>query len=193
MKQKAMGIGLCVAMLSLTAPGAASANTAGGANPVTSEHNTVLLSASSPFEDLSEFALAGDRQAVTRALTEYGHQADRVAHELPAAARGDIDATVKRIQNATAAGDYQAAAEGGVHAYRVLIEALDPNRLSVPAQVDWLDYAGFRFQVLLHATGVEWKEVGKAAAVAQHKWNELKPRVRDGRFATQSMRRSVEW
>ncbi len=101
---------------------------------------------------------------------------------MPAAARGDIDATVKRIQNATAAGDYQAAAEGGVHAYRVLIEALDPNRLSVPAQVDWLDYAGFRFQVLLHATGVEWKEVGKAAAVAQHKWNELKPRVRDGRL-----------
>ncbi len=35
MKQKAMGIGLCVAMLSLTAPGAASANTAGGADPVT--------------------------------------------------------------------------------------------------------------------------------------------------------------
>jgi hypothetical protein len=138
-----------------------------------------LLAAASPFEDLTEFALAADTRGMQQALKAYGEQAAAVNKVLSAPARQEMAALLVAIGRAESKGAHQEVALNSVEAYRLLVESLDPNGLVVPIQVAKLDYVGFRLKVLLAASPAEWPAIQTASEAAGRYWRELEPRVAD--------------
>ena len=133
---------------------------AGAAKPTgVSGPNQVLLAAASPFEDLTEFALANDTRGMRQALKAYGDQAAAVNKVLSVPARREMASLLAAIRRAESKGDNQEVALNSVEAYRVLVESLDPNGLVVPIQVSKLDYVGFKLKVLLAASPPDWPAI----------------------------------
>lgn len=141
--------------------------------------NDILLSAASPFEDLTEYALAANAKGMKLALKAYTDQASGVSAVLDAKARKDMGALIAAIEKAQSQGDDETVALKSVEAYRILVESLDANTLTVPVQVSLLDYAGFKFEVLLHARSTDWTALKKVAEEAKQNWAAIKPRVTD--------------
>jgi hypothetical protein len=144
-----------------------------------SSHNRVLLAAASPFEDLTEAALAHDAQGMRQALKIYGEQAATVNQVLPAPARQEMASLITKIRQAEQQGNNQSVALNSVEAYRVLVEALDPQSLVVPIQVSRLDYVGFKLKVLLAATPPDWSSIQKTSEAAGLHWHALGSHVAD--------------
>lgn len=142
--------------------------------------NDILLSAASPFEDLTENALAANRDGMNAALKAYADQAPEVRKVLPASARAKIDELLAAIKKAESQGDNETVALKSVAVYRLLVDALDQNALAVPVQVALLDYAGFMVTVLLHTgSSRDWPALNKVAAEASRNWAAVKDRVTD--------------
>jgi len=153
---------------------AAAAKPTDGSGP-----NQVLLTAASPLEDLTEFALANDTPGMRQALKAYGDQAAAVNQVLSPQARLEMASLLARIRQAEQKGDNQSVALNAVEAYRVLVESLDPIGLVVPIQVSRLDYSGFKLKVLLAATPLDWPAMQKTVEEAGGLWYALEPRVGD--------------
>lgn len=141
--------------------------------------NQVLLAATSPFEDLTESALANNPRGMQQALKAYGDQAAAVDQVLSPPARQEMASLIARIRQAEQKGDNQSVALNAVEAYRVLVESLDPNGLVVPIQVSRLDYSGFKLKVLLAATPPDWSAIQKTVEEVEGQWYALEPRVGD--------------
>ena len=153
---------------------------AGAAKPsAVSGPNQVLLAAASPFEDLTESALANDTRGMRQALKAYNDQAEAVNKVLSVPARQEMAALLAAIRQAESKGDHHAVALNAVEAYRVLVEALNPHGLVVPIQVAKLDYVGFRLKVLLAASPPDWPAIQKTGEAAAGHWHALEPRVGD--------------
>jgi hypothetical protein len=142
-------------------------------------YNDTILSASSPFEDLTESAISADEAGIARALQAYDTQANKVESVLPAMKRDELKTLVADIRKAKKQGDYDTIALKSPEAYRTLIEALNHTSLKVPIEVSLLDYAGFKFQALLHAKPGDWKALQKVGDQAQENWAAIKSRVND--------------
>jgi hypothetical protein len=111
---------LVVAALVVGLPAAGSFNlkvAAAARHGGVSGSNQVLLAAASPFEDLTESALANDSQGMRQALKAYSGQAERVNRVLSGPARREMAALLARIRRAEAQGAYQEAALNSVEAY----------------------------------------------------------------------------
>ena len=141
--------------------------------------NDILLSAASPFEDLTEYALAANKKGMKLALKAYTDQASAVSEVLDAKALKDMDLLIAAMRDAESQGDNETVALKSVEAYRILVESLDVNSLVVPIQVSLLDYAGFKSEVLLHAKSTDWIALKKVAEEAQQNWDTIQPRVTD--------------
>ena len=152
---------------------------AGSKQAGVSEPNQVLLAAASPFEDLTEFALANDTRGMGQALKAYGDQAAAVNKVLSVPARREMASLLAAIRRAELQGDNQKVALNSVEAYRVLVESLDPKGLVVPTQVSKLDYVGFKLKVLLAASPPDWPAIRTTIEAAGRHWHELEPRVGD--------------
>jgi hypothetical protein len=153
---------------------AAAARQAGVSGP-----NQVLLAAASPFEDLTEAALAQDTRSMRQALKACQDQAEGVNKVLSVPARQEMAGLLARIRRAVSTGDHHAVALNAVEAYRLLVESLDPKGLVVPIQVGKLDYVGFRLKVLLAASPPDWPAIQKTGEAAAGHWQALEPRVGD--------------
>lgn len=147
--------------------------------PVISHRNEVLLSASAPFEDLTENALAGNKKGMRAALKAYDEQAEKVSKVLSPKVRHDIELMVSTIRKAEQRGDNETVALNSVEAYRTLIESLDAAALKVPVQVSLLDYAGFKLEVLLHVKSPDWQVLRKTAEEARRHWTSIESHVSD--------------
>ena len=121
--------------------------------------NEVLLSAASPFEDLTEFALTKNIKGVKQALKAIDEQSASVYRVMPLNPRHDMEILVTKIKDAEKVGNNVLIAQNAVEAYRTLIKSLDINSLKVPIQVSLLDYAGFKLKVLLHVKSPDWPTI----------------------------------
>jgi predicted RNA-binding Zn ribbon-like protein len=144
-----------------------------------SANNEILLSGSSPFEDLTEFAISADREGIKRALQTYDAQAKKVENALPVMYRDKLKALVAGIRQAEHQGNYDVIALKSPEAYPTLINALDRRSLKVPVEVSLLDYVGFRFLAVLHVKPTDWSDLQAAAKYAQKNWDAIKSRVTD--------------
>jgi hypothetical protein len=142
--------------------------------------NEVILAASSPFEDMTEAALAADRKGIERALRAYDAIAGKVEGVLAAARRDELRALVADIRMGEKQGSFNEIVLKAPEAYRTLIEGLDRGGLKVPLEVSLLDYAGFRFLALLHVQPVDWRSLQGAGELARKNWTAIKAKVADG-------------
>lgn len=169
-----LSIGDCISGNVLAAQKASSPS-----RPDKSRSNEVLLSAASPFEDLTENALAGNKKGMQLALKAYEEQAAKVSKVLSPKARHDMELLVTTIKKAEQRADNESVALNSVEAYRTLIESLDTSRLTVPVEVSLLDYAGFKLKVLLQAKLPNWSHLRKTAEEALRHWTAIESRVSD--------------
>lgn len=142
--------------------------------------NELILAASSPFEDMTEAALAGDRKGIERALRAYDAVAGKVEGVLPAAKLDELRLLVADIRRAKNQGSLDVIVLKAPEAYRTLIEGLDRGGLKVPLEVSLLDYAGFRFLALLHVQPVDWRLLQGAGEQVRKNWTAIKVKVADG-------------
>ncbi len=141
------------------------------------QKNEVLLAASSPFEDLAEFATAADEAEMDRTLAVIEDEASLTRSALDAAGRERFDALLSALRAAREAGDYTAVALGSVDAYRVLVEGFDDAALTVPKAVSLLDYVGFRLHILAGAKSPDWTAIEETTEEARGLWANLEGQV----------------
>ncbi len=139
--------------------------------------NKTLLDASSPFEDMAEFALAKDEAGLAKSLAQADAISGEVRAALPEAAHLQFDSLLKSIHSSATAGAHHAIALNAVEVFRLFIDHLDTASLKVPQEVSLLDYAGFRLHVLTAAPEMDWDAMRKTIADATNWWAALKPKV----------------
>lgn len=141
--------------------------------------NERILSASSPFEDMTEFAIAGDKTGIQRSLRTYDSLAAGVEHLLPQAIQKQLHKVVSGIREASQQGKLDIVALNAPEAYRLLLEGLDTHSLKVPVEVSLLDYVGFKFLGLLHFKAGEWQALEENARFAKKNWDAIRKRISD--------------
>ena len=139
--------------------------------------NETLLAATSPFEDLSEFALAKDAAGITKSLVAADSHVAAVRKVLPPAAATQFDALVKSLHQTATDKQHQALALNAVETFRLLLDNLDAKGLEVPKEVLLLDYVGFKLHVLEAAPQVDWEAIRKTVADGVGWWNVTKPKI----------------
>jgi hypothetical protein len=145
----------------------------------TSRANDLLLSAMSPFEDMTEFALAGSDSDISKTLVAADQQATIVKKALPAPAASQLATLMGDLHKAAAAKDHHEVARRAVEVFRLLIDNLRAKDLKVPKEVSLLDYAGYRLRVLAAAKSPDWQDIQKTAGEAAGWWNAIKSKVSD--------------
>ena len=141
--------------------------------------NETLLAATSPFEDMVEFALAGNDAGVRRALAAADRQAAAVRAVLPAASAGRFDELLQAVHKAASGREHQVLAVSAVEVFRFLLDRLHPGTLKVPKEVSLLDYAGFRLKVLASAARPDWDAMRTTAEAASAWWSAVESSVTD--------------
>ena len=144
-----------------------------------SKANETLLAATSSFEDMVDFSLAGNDAGITKALAGVDRQAAAVKAVLPAEAAGRFDDLLQAVRDAASGGQHQVLALTAVEGFRFLLDRLEPDNLRVPKEVSLLDYVGFKLKVLAAAAEPDWNAMRKTAEEASALWNALKRRVSD--------------
>jgi hypothetical protein len=141
--------------------------------------NETLLQASSPFEDMAEFALAGNDASITKSLAAADSAAAHVRDALPTAAHAQFDTLLQAIHKAATAREHHAVAANAVEVFRLLIDHLDAGSLKVPNEVSLLDYAGFKLHVLAAAPQPDWEAIRRTVKDAGAWWDAIESKVSD--------------
>ena len=141
--------------------------------------NEVLLKATSPYEDMVEFALAKNADRVAKSLAQADSQAAAVKESLRPGAVAEFERRVQELHQAVADREHYAVAVGGVEIFRLLIDNLDADKLKVPKEVSLLDYAGFKLHVLDAAPRRDWDAMRKTVADSVAWWDATKAKVKD--------------
>jgi hypothetical protein len=144
-----------------------------------SKANETLLRATSPFEDMVEFALAKNDASITKSLVTADGHAVAVRDALPATASGQFDTLLQAIHKAAAAKHHHALAMSAVEVFRLFIDNLEAGSLKVPKEVSLLDCAGFRLRVLAAAPQPDWSGMRQTVEDAAKWWATTKPKVSD--------------
>jgi hypothetical protein len=139
--------------------------------------NETLLAATSPFEDMVEFALAGNDSGITRALVAADRASGGVKDALSAGAASRFGDLLQAIHEAASGREYQVLALTAVDVFRLLLDGLQPEKLKVPKEVSLLDYAGFKLNVLADAVEPDWDAMRETAKDASVWWKAVEPRV----------------
>ncbi len=141
--------------------------------------NERILDATSPFEDLAEFAAAGDEAGMDRALAAIGGLLPATVPVLGPTYGPLLEDRITGIRAARAANDDASVALGSVEAFGILVDALDPAALTVPKGVSRLDYIGFKIDLLGASPDRDWAEIRRTAKEAPGVWSGIGARVRN--------------
>ncbi len=139
--------------------------------------NAVLLDATSPFEDMTESALAKNDASITANLASAEKHTTALSDVLPTPAAALFRSSMETIRKAAAAGDHQALAMNAVEVFRLLIENTDATSLTVPREVSLLDYAGFKLHVLAAAPQPDWKAMRQLTNDAATWWSAIRAKI----------------
>lgn len=162
--------GLALAMLALT-PLAAPAKD--------SPQNKKLLAALEPFEVLTETALAGDAAKSHAALkTVLDGRADTRAL-LSGANATHFDELFAQLEAANTKHDNIGESLQAAELYKLMVLALDASTLTVPKEVNLLDYIGFRISALLQARAPDWAAIAATTKEANGYWAAIRDQVGD--------------
>ena len=135
------------------------------------------MSSASPFEDLTEFAVAVDELGMDRALADIEGAARVVRPILELGRRQRFDSLLASIRAAREAGTYTEVALNSVEGYRVLVGGLHDEAPTVPKAVSLLDYAGFRLSVLASSETPDWVSIRVTMEQARGFWASIAMRV----------------
>lgn len=146
--------------------------------------NEILQTSSSPFEHLSELAVAGDWKGVEVAMKEFEPLERATMNVLAPVPRKQFESQLAAIRSSHKGRDAYSLALQAADAYRTLVVAQDAGGLAVPLEVSLLDYVGFKLTALLSRPTPDWQAVRATATEGIQFWTVLKGRVRDKSLQT---------
>jgi hypothetical protein len=136
-----------------------------------------LLAAAEPFEALTETAFTSRPPVLDQSIATALAAAMRIRPLLSADARKELETRVQAIGAARLNDNRPEIALESVEIYRLLVENAPPHQ--IPAEVNLLDYAGFRYDADLKARPPHWDDMTRAGDYAQIKWDAIQGRVTD--------------
>ena len=141
--------------------------------------NDILLKATGPYEDVAHYAIGKKDDLVAKYVAVADTEAGAVAKLLPAEDAKKFGSLRGSLHQAIAAKDHVAAADAAVTIFRLLIDRFDGSTLVVPKEVDLLDYAGYKLDVLAADKSPDWTAIAKLAGESEAWWMEVAPKVAD--------------
>lgn len=148
--------------------------------------NAILQSGSSPFEDLSELAVAGDWKGVDAAMKKVESLERATVNALAPMPRKQFESQLAAIRGSHKNRDGYSLALQAAETYRTLVVAQAAGSLTVPLEVSLLDYVGFKVTALLSRPTPDWQAVQATTIEGIQFWTALKGRVRDTSLQTLS-------
>jgi hypothetical protein len=140
--------------------------------------NEVLLEATSPFEDIAEFALEKEFGEIRRQIALAEKQAAEVKKALSPDSQRKFSERLSALKKGTEDQAHLQVADHSVEMFRLLIDNLDAAHLEVPKEVSLLDYAGFKIHVLTAAESQDWSSIKRTADEAQGWWAAIRLKVK---------------
>ncbi|HEY5041138.1 MAG TPA: hypothetical protein VIK53_03975 [Verrucomicrobiae bacterium] len=141
--------------------------------PDRAQVNHTLLTATSSYEDMIGPAVSKSSEGIAMLLADADKQANGVNRALPADAAKQFDGFLQNLHKAVDSTNYLAIAENAVAIFHLLVDNLKADALSLPKEVDLLDYAGYQLQVLAAEEKPDWHAMSPAAADADAWWNAI--------------------
>jgi len=136
-----------------------------------------LHAAAEPFKALTKTAFTAKPVDLDKAIAAAMASAERARPALPAEAKSKLKAQLDAIAAARPAGDRAGIALASVEVYRLLASLASPG--PTPVEVNFLDYAGLRYDAGLKARPLRWEDMIEAAAFGQEKWSAIANGVTD--------------
>lgn len=127
----------------------------------------------SPYEDLTEFALADDGDKVKKAIQALIISNSRQTATLPSHVTGHLDGNIEKMAIALEHGDYATIALYAVNSYKTLVDELDAAESITTACVQYLDFVGFDLQTLLKQKEIDWDSIGAVVLEGSRRWNTI--------------------
>ncbi len=147
--------------------------------PQSSGHNETLLAAASPFEDLIDFAEAGDQDNIQATYDKIRSQVKNIKQTLSSEMLASFDSHLQAIRQGIASSDNTTVALHAAETYRLLISSLDKTTLIVPVEVSLLDYAGFKLNVLANAKSPDFGAMTNTVTEARGFWDAIQAKVKE--------------
>jgi hypothetical protein len=135
--------------------------------------NKVLLHATAAYEDMVEPALANDSAKMAKFLAIGDQEASATAKVLPTAAARKFENLRKALHKAADLKDGRGVAASSVELFKVLVDHLTANALVVPVEVELMDYAGYKMQVLSAADHPDWNAISKITSQNAGWWQAI--------------------
>lgn len=139
--------------------------------------NTTLMAATSPFEDLTEYAIAADEQGMDRALVIINSQISATRSVLDSTHSKELNLHLSKIRAARVAGQFDLVAINAIESYRVLVDGLNDEVLIIPKAVSLLDYVGFKLTFLTAYEKPNWTAIQSTVMKAHSLWASIAERV----------------
>ena len=144
-----------------------------------SPKNERLSAAVEPFEGLTETALTGDTNKIDGAFKTAQRERAATRALLPVARIATYDKLFATLEAAQAQHDSIAVSLHAAELYKLIVSTLDASTLTVPMEVNLLDYSGFRINALLKATPPDWTAIAGTVQDANAWWAKISSRVTD--------------
>ncbi len=139
--------------------------------------NTRLFDAISPYEDLTECALANDASRVEKTIQPLRDSAESLRSIISEQAMKILKDNIQQIAEAEKKHDFAAIALYAVNSYRTLIDQLDEDELNVPREVAVLDFIGFNIHALLKQDTMDWKLINETVLEGNSQWTAIRKNV----------------
>lgn len=146
---------------------------------VISEKNEILLDATSPFEDIAEFAIANDFASLRKQLLVAEKNSASVKPIMTVEIAKRYDGLMESLRKAAADQARLMAANDAIELFRLLVDSLDAAHLEVPKEVSLLDYVGFKVHVLTSSPKPDWNAIRKTVDEGSKWWNAIESKVTD--------------
>jgi len=141
--------------------------------------NEALFEATSPFEDLAEYAMAGDIKGINSSILTTIQVPRKIKTLISKDSLHALNRYIQRMNQAKMQGQLGLVALNSVEAYKTIIDELQVEQLKMPVQVFVLDYVGFKIHALLKQDTISWKNLNDIVLSGHQQWKSLRPLISD--------------
>ncbi|MDB6059603.1 MAG: hypothetical protein JWO95_3447 [Verrucomicrobiales bacterium] len=135
--------------------------------------NKALLHATAPYEDVIEPALHHDNAKIAKMLAAADQDVAATKAALPGTVAKKFDNLRAKLHKAADAQDGRAIAANAVEIFRLIVDQLATEALTVPIEVELMDYAGYKMQVLAAAENPDWVAIKKITDDNDNWWQAI--------------------
>ena len=136
----------------------------------------------SPFEDMTEYALAKNERGVLASLSSVEKAENNLIFEKNISAENikQFKAQLKTLKALIKQKKYPQIALASTELFGFNINHfIHAKRVEIQIHIEHLDYMGFKVLALVNQNSINWQDIDKTISDAQKQWLALSPKVKD--------------